>query len=111
MLRHLDSKGVLVTYGGMSREPVTVPTSALIFKDLTVKGYWMTRWNKENYGSADQVIMFSEIAKLNKTAKWKPPAHQLMSLGKYKEVLAKAMDISGKTGKKYIFDLRENVES
>lgn len=32
ILRHLDKNGVMVTYGGMSREPVTVPTSALIFK-------------------------------------------------------------------------------
>lgn len=32
VLRHLCHGGVMVTYGGMSREPVTIPTSALIFK-------------------------------------------------------------------------------
>ena len=32
VLRHLAHGGVMVTYGGMSREPVTVPTSSLIFK-------------------------------------------------------------------------------
>lgn len=110
MLRHLDRKGVMVTYGGMSREPVTVPTSALIFKDLTIKGYWMTQWNKENSGSADQAVMLTEITSLSKSGKWKPPAHLLMPLSKYKEVLAKTMDISGKTGVKYIFDLRESVD-
>lgn len=32
LLRTLLHKGVMVTYGGMSREPVQVPTSAFIFK-------------------------------------------------------------------------------
>lgn len=32
VLRHLAHGGTMVTYGGMSREPLTVPTSALIFK-------------------------------------------------------------------------------
>lgn len=32
VLRQLGHGGTMVTYGGMSREPVTVPTSALIFK-------------------------------------------------------------------------------
>ena len=32
VIRKLGPKGVLVTYGGMAREPVTIPTSLLIFK-------------------------------------------------------------------------------
>lgn len=88
----------------MSREPVTVPTSALIFKDIAVRGYWMTRWNKENAGSSDHVVMMSEIASLSKAGKLLPPPHELVSLVDYKQVLAKAMNISGKTDVKYIFD-------
>ncbi len=33
----------MVTYGGMSMQPVSVPTSLLIFKDLRVRGFWMSR--------------------------------------------------------------------
>ncbi|KAJ3286622.1 hypothetical protein HDU79_006330 [Rhizoclosmatium sp. JEL0117] len=44
--RNLENGGVMVTYGGMSKEPVTAPTSLLIFKDLQLKGFWMTRWNE-----------------------------------------------------------------
>lgn len=32
VMRHLAHGGTMVTYGGMSREPLTVPISALIFK-------------------------------------------------------------------------------
>lgn len=94
----------MVTYGGMSREPVTVPTSALIFKDLSIRGYWMTRWNIENAGSSDHVVMLSEIASLFKCGKLKPPPHELVPLSDFKSVLSKAMNLSGKTGLKYIFD-------
>lgn len=37
--RHLAHSGILVTYGAMSREPLTVPTSALIFKVIMLKNY------------------------------------------------------------------------
>lgn len=30
--RHMGKGGVMVTYGGMSREPLIVPASSLIFK-------------------------------------------------------------------------------
>lgn len=107
MMRHLGNGGVVVTYGGMSREPVTVPTSALIFKDLSFRGYWMTRWNKENSGSSDHVVMLSEIANLSKSGTLLPPPHQLVPLSDYRDVLSKAMNISGKAGMKYIFDLSQ----
>ena len=32
----------IVTYGGMSMKPLTIPTSLLIFKDLTCKGFWLS---------------------------------------------------------------------
>lgn len=47
MCKHLDNEGIMVTYGGMSREPVIVPTSSLIFKDLQFRGFWMTRWKEQ----------------------------------------------------------------
>jgi hypothetical protein len=32
----------LVTYGGMSMKPVTLPTSLFIFKDLHARGFWLS---------------------------------------------------------------------
>jgi trans-2-enoyl-CoA reductase len=35
--------GTMFTYGAMSRQPVKVPNSFLIFKDLQLRGYWFTK--------------------------------------------------------------------
>jgi trans-2-enoyl-CoA reductase len=40
----LGLSGSMVTYGGMSKEPVTASTPHLIFKDLRYVGYWHSRW-------------------------------------------------------------------
>ena len=48
MSRLLAPGGTIVTYGGMARRPVTVPTSALLFKDIKLRGFWLTAWNEKN---------------------------------------------------------------
>ncbi|KAJ8405102.1 hypothetical protein AAFF_G00330230 [Aldrovandia affinis] len=48
LLRHLKAGGTMVTYGGMAKQPVTVPVSALIFKDVKVRGFWVTQWKKDH---------------------------------------------------------------
>uniref|UniRef100_A0A8C3PII0 Enoyl-[acyl-carrier-protein] reductase, mitochondrial n=1 Tax=Calidris pygmaea TaxID=425635 RepID=A0A8C3PII0_9CHAR len=48
MLRHLQPKGTMVTYGGMAKQPVTVPVSAFIFRDVQLRGFWMTQWKKDH---------------------------------------------------------------
>ncbi|TPX48314.1 hypothetical protein SeMB42_g03047 [Synchytrium endobioticum] len=44
MARVLGDDGHMVTYGGMSRVPVSIPASGFIFRNLTCHGFWMTRW-------------------------------------------------------------------
>lgn len=41
----------MVSYGGMSKQPVQVPTGTLIFNDISLRGFWISRWYKksENY--------------------------------------------------------------
>ena len=48
MARTLAPGGTLVTYGGMSKKPVTIPTSLFIFKDIQLKGFWMTTWVEQH---------------------------------------------------------------
>ncbi|KAH6706174.1 hypothetical protein VD0002_g6591 [Verticillium dahliae] len=45
LARSLADAGTLVSYGGMARQPVALPTGLLIFRDLRFVGFWLTRWN------------------------------------------------------------------
>lgn len=40
----LSSEGTLVTYGAMSRRSLKVPNKFLIFKNLSLRGLWVTKW-------------------------------------------------------------------
>ncbi|KAI0402465.1 hypothetical protein F4802DRAFT_575886 [Xylaria palmicola] len=42
--RTLGAGGTMVTYGGMARQPVALPTGLLIFKDVRFVGFWLSRW-------------------------------------------------------------------
>ncbi|KAG6370370.1 hypothetical protein JVT61DRAFT_12184 [Boletus reticuloceps] len=40
----LGENAHLVSYGAMSKDPLSLPTSLFIFKNLTCHGFWQTRW-------------------------------------------------------------------
>ena len=41
----------MVTYGGMSMKPVTIPTSLFIFKDISCRGFWLSgTWSQQAGG-------------------------------------------------------------
>ncbi|KAH6822074.1 Polyketide synthase [Perilla frutescens var. hirtella] len=44
VLKFLKQGGTMVTYGGMSKKPITVSTSSFIFKDLSLRGFWLQKW-------------------------------------------------------------------
>uniref|UniRef100_A0A1S4AES2 Enoyl-[acyl-carrier-protein] reductase, mitochondrial n=1 Tax=Nicotiana tabacum TaxID=4097 RepID=A0A1S4AES2_TOBAC len=44
VLKFLKQGGTMVTYGGMSKRPITVSTSSFIFKELALTGFWLQRW-------------------------------------------------------------------
>uniref|UniRef100_A0A182XGS9 Enoyl-[acyl-carrier-protein] reductase, mitochondrial n=1 Tax=Anopheles quadriannulatus TaxID=34691 RepID=A0A182XGS9_ANOQN len=103
LARQLDQAGVMVTYGGMSREPVTVPTASLIFKDLRFVGFWMTRWTKEHAASPLRSEMFNELFGLIDRGALKAPAHEMIPFEEYSAAVTNALNIQGFVGKKYIF--------
>ncbi|KAJ8948437.1 hypothetical protein NQ318_007960 [Aromia moschata] len=104
IMRHLQHGGTMVTYGGMSREPVTVPTSALIFKDIHVRGFWMTRWSKENSDTVDRMEMFEELISLMTSNDLQGPKSQMVDFDNYKEALINTMTAKGMAGTKFILN-------
>jgi trans-2-enoyl-CoA reductase len=45
LIKCLGESGHLVTYGGMSKQPLQLPTGLLIFKDIKFSGFWVSRWS------------------------------------------------------------------
>ncbi|KAI0993401.1 hypothetical protein K3495_g14783 [Podosphaera aphanis] len=56
LVKCLGEKGHLVTYGGMSRKPLEVPASRLIFSDLRFSGFWVSRWAAENPAEKKRIV-------------------------------------------------------
>jgi len=70
MSRYLREGGTVVTYGGMSKKPVTVPTGSFIFKDHIFRGFWMTRWSEHN-SKVNRKQMLLELCQLAKGGMFK----------------------------------------
>lgn len=58
----------MVTYGGMSFKPVTMPTSSFIFNDIAFKGFWMSRWYATHFAT-EKKALFEKLAQLAATKK------------------------------------------
>ena len=73
--RLLGRNGELVVYGAMGKQPtVDVPITSLLFKGLTVKGFWMTQW-KEQASKEDEKKLYKTLSDLNIQGKLQLPAH------------------------------------
>lgn len=46
MARLLEEGGTCVTYGSMSKQPITIPTSLIMNKDVRLKGFSLEDWNR-----------------------------------------------------------------
>jgi len=57
MLRFLGTGGTMVTYGATSRKHVTIPTSHLLFKELSIRGFWLSRWYDSHTAEERKAMM------------------------------------------------------
>jgi mitochondrial enoyl-[acyl-carrier protein] reductase / trans-2-enoyl-CoA reductase len=59
----IAERGVLVNYGMMSGEPCQVSPASFVFRDLSLRGFWLSRWFKEASADARKAV-FGEVATL-----------------------------------------------
>lgn len=102
MSKFLDYQGTMVTYGGLSKQPVMIPTPNFIYHDQIYRGFWRTRWFKDNLNSAEMNKMFDEMFELILQGHLKAPAHEFVSVDNYEEALKKAVQKEGFAGKKIL---------
>ncbi|CAI4226562.1 unnamed protein product [Auanema sp. JU1783] len=86
-LRH---KGYMVTYGGMSKQPLQIPTGPFIFKDIVLTGFWMSRWYEIPENMQERHNMYSQLSKWIKEGKLEHPNFQRRSLDEHPEALETA---------------------
>lgn len=69
LVKQLSAGGHLVTYGGMAKQPLDLPTGLLIFKDLKFSGFWVSRWSDQH--PEEKKAMVEEILQWTREGKFK----------------------------------------
>lgn len=59
----LAEGGTLVNYGMMSGEPCQLSPASSVFRDITLRGFWLARWFR-NASPADQMKVYGELTQL-----------------------------------------------
>ena len=90
MIRVLDRRSTLVTYGRMSGQPVTTSAENFIFNDLTCKGFWITGWRRENPQAYKS--MLDSIVQMMASDSFVAPDCVEYKIEDYKLALAKAQE-------------------
>lgn len=68
MSRFLAPNATLVTYGGMSKKPAALPADVVNYKQLNLRGFWITEWNR-THSKEERTKMISEIAEMIRSEK------------------------------------------
>lgn len=85
----LAEGGTLVNYGSMSGEASVVSAQSFIFKDITLRGFWLARW----FGVATrdkQRALYGELTKLVATGKLKARIQATYGVEQIKQAIAAA---------------------
>lgn len=95
MMGCLSDAGTLVSYGGTSRKPMAVHPGNLIFKQQTVRGFWLYFWYQK--ATAEQfTTMFDYLAPLVASGEISTPVAATFGLEDVKQAIAKAGESGGK---------------
>jgi mitochondrial enoyl-[acyl-carrier protein] reductase / trans-2-enoyl-CoA reductase len=81
--------GTLVNYGLMSGDDCVVSPRSFIFRDVTLRGFWLALWFRKATAQ-QQMAMFGEIGKLIATGQLKARIHATYDLPQIKEAVAAA---------------------
>jgi len=87
----LANGGHHVTYGAMSKRPVTIPNGVLIFKQPHFHGFWLTRWIE----TTDVAVVRSEyhrLAEMAATGALAMPIDKTYRLSEYKKAISRAQE-------------------
>ncbi len=85
----LANSATLVNYGAMSGEPCSIAPTLIIFKDITVRGFWLAKWF-QTATPEQQKEVFGNIIGLIATGKLSAPIHATYPIKDIKQAVAVA---------------------
>jgi len=91
--------GVLVNYGMMSREPCQLSPASFVFRDVTLRGFWLAKWFRQA-SPQQQMELFGELTQLIASGKLHARVAATYDLSQIKQAVAAAA--SGERGGKIL---------
>lgn len=85
----LAEGATLVNYGAMSGEPCSLAPGVIIFKDVTVRGFWLAKWFRHATPERQQEV-YGTLTQLIATGKLSAPIHARYPIADIKEAVAVA---------------------
>ena len=85
----LAEGAVLVNYGMMSGESCVVSPSSFVFRDVTLRGFWLAMWFRKA-SPPQQMAVFGELAKLIAAGKLKARVQATFDVSQIKQAVAAA---------------------
>ncbi len=63
LARSVANGGMIVNYGLLSGEPCQLSGTSLVFRDLTLRGFWLAKWYRD-VSAERRVAVFSELGQM-----------------------------------------------
>lgn len=89
--------GTHITFGAMAKRPLSIPNGLLIFKDISFRGLWVTKWI-ESAPRSELDTAYGQLAGWALEGKLLQPVESVHPLAGYSAALARAAE-SGRAGK------------
>jgi NADPH:quinone reductase-like Zn-dependent oxidoreductase len=97
LMKLLRESGTHITYGAMGRKPVTIPNGLLIFRDIRIRGLWVTRW-VENAPADEVRAVYQNLAARVASGMLHQPVDATFPLERHHDALAR-LDSPERAGK------------
>ena len=89
--------GTVVTYGAMSGEACKIAPGSFVFRDVTLRGFWLAFWFRKST-PAQQQALYGALVQLIAQGALSAPVHAVYPLARIKEAVAAAA-AGGRDGK------------
>ncbi|EGT36055.1 hypothetical protein CAEBREN_32128 [Caenorhabditis brenneri] len=99
----LAEGGCMVTYGGMSKQATQAPVAPLIFKNISLRGFWLMNWIRDQKDDRAMNELFKKLSEWMKSGEIQPTPIVKRKLEEHKEAL---IDAQVKFDKKQVFFMK-----